>query len=171
MKRYDPPRRVVKTNSTMEPGTPRHEDSLAKRVSDFISGGLLWICCVGFLNPRGEGSAEYYTILDIEKHASHDEVKAAFRRKSLHYHPDKLRQRNETLTDDSCEAYRKIKVAYEVLSNPHRRHTYDTLGINGLMLEEVNLSIHRFFCSHLCRPSAHFLRPPLSARIRCCLRS
>jgi len=55
---------------------------------------------------------------------------------SLAYHPDKLRQRGEVLTEEQQQKFRDIKQAYEVLVDPERRKLYDALGINGLTLHE-----------------------------------
>jgi len=74
--------------------------------------------------------------MGLSKQATHSEIKSAFKRKSLQYHPDKLRQRGESLTEKNKEAFRKIKEAYEVLSSPKRRKVYDSLGVNGLLLKE-----------------------------------
>jgi len=93
-------------------------------------------CCAGFLNPNGEGSKEYYETLGISRHAKLSEIKKAYKKLSLSFHPDKLRQRGETLTEEMQEKFRKIKQAYEVLSDPERRKIYDSLGINGINLRE-----------------------------------
>ena len=86
------------------------------------------------LKPRRNKA--YYEVLGLDRGASPAEIKSAYRRESLHYHPDKLRQRGETLTDENADRFRSLKQAYEVLSNPDRRKIYDSLGINGLTLKE-----------------------------------
>ena len=93
-------------------------------------------CCQGFLNPNGNGSKEFYEALDVTKHSSLADVKKSYKKLSLRYHPDKLRQRGETMTEEKQEQFRQIKQAYEVLSDPERRKVYDRLGINGLTLRE-----------------------------------
>ena len=102
----------------------------------WFSDAIFACFCGGFLNPRGEGSRKFYEVLDVPKTATHDDIRVAYRAKSLQYHPDKLRQRGETLSESNTEEFRKIKRAYEVLSDPSRRKTYDTLGINGIELKE-----------------------------------
>ena len=59
------------------------------------------------------------------------------------FHPDKLAQRGETLTDEMREKFRKIKRAHEVLSDPERRKIYDSLGIHGIDLKEEPESFMR----------------------------
>ena len=60
---------------------------------------------------------DYYKILEIDKDASEGEIKKAYRRLSLIYHPDKQ-------TGDS-EKFKKINEAYQVLSSKEKRSMYD----------------------------------------------
>ncbi|MGA9530744.1 MAG: molecular chaperone DnaJ [Candidatus Babeliales bacterium] len=69
---------------------------------------------------------DYYSILGISKQASQDEIKAAYRKMALKYHPD----RNQD-PDKKTAAEKKFKEAaqaYEVLSNPDKRKNYDQMG-------------------------------------------
>ena len=65
---------------------------------------------------------DYYDILGVSKTASLDEIKKAYRKLALQYHPD----RNKTKEGE--EKFKGISKAYEVLSNPEKRQTYDQLG-------------------------------------------
>jgi len=72
----------------------------------------------------------YYSILNVRKEASKEEINAAFRQLSRLYHPDrhadpKQKKKAELLFD-------KSKKAHEVLCDPHRRAIYDTMGTKGL---------------------------------------
>jgi DnaJ-class molecular chaperone len=70
---------------------------------------------------------DYYEILGVERDASQAEVKRAFRRLARELHPD--------VNDHDPEAEEKFKAAaeaYEVLSDPERRRTYDAYGQEGL---------------------------------------
>lgn len=70
---------------------------------------------------------DYYEILGLSKSATNDELKKAYRRLALKYHPDK--------NPGDKEAERKFKEAanaYEVLSNPEKRKMYDLRGRAGL---------------------------------------
>jgi molecular chaperone DnaJ len=70
--------------------------------------------------------ADYYDTLGIGRDATQDEVKRAFRRLAMEYHPD----RNP---DPGAEArFKEINEAYEVLSDPEKRGTYDRYGHAGL---------------------------------------
>ena len=64
-----------------------------------------------------DDNINYYDVLEIDSKASADDIKKSFRRLSLIYHPDR---------DSGDETkFKNITTAYEVLSNPDKRRTYD----------------------------------------------
>ncbi len=68
---------------------------------------------------------DYYKILGVSKSASQDEIKKAFRKLALKYHPDK------NPGDKNAEAkFKEANEANEVLSDPEKRKRYDELGSN-----------------------------------------
>lgn len=71
---------------------------------------------------------DYYEVLGVEKNASAEEIKKAFRRLALKHHPD----RNPTDKKASEERFKEISEAYEVLSDPQRRSAYDQYGHAGV---------------------------------------
>lgn len=70
---------------------------------------------------------DYYEILGVARDASPDDVKRAFRKLALRYHPDK------NPGDKSAEAkFKEAAEAYDVLSNPEKRSAYDRFGHAGV---------------------------------------
>ena len=70
---------------------------------------------------------DYYEILEVQKNASADEIKKAYRKKAIQYHPDK------NPGDNSAEEkFKEAAEAYEVLSNDEKRRRYDQFGHQGL---------------------------------------
>jgi molecular chaperone DnaJ len=68
-------------------------------------------------------SKDYYNVLGINKGASDDEIKKAYRKKAMEFHPDK--------NPDNPQAETKFKEAaeaYDVLSNPEKKSNYDRFG-------------------------------------------
>lgn len=76
---------------------------------------------------------DYYKILGVSKSASQDEIKKAFRKKAIQYHPDK-NQDDEV----AAEKFKEINEANEVLSDPEKRNKYDTLGANWQQHQQAN---------------------------------
>lgn len=73
------------------------------------------------------GKRDYYEILGLSKGASESEIKKAYRKMAIQYHPDK--------NPDDAEAEKKFKEAaeaYEVLSDPQKRQRYDNYGHAGV---------------------------------------
>ncbi len=66
---------------------------------------------------------DYYKILGIDKNASQSEIKKAYRKKAIKYHPDKNPGDGEAETK-----FKEAAEAYEVLSNPDKRARYDQMG-------------------------------------------
>lgn len=69
---------------------------------------------------------DYYEILGISKDASEQDIKKAFRKLAMQYHPD----RNKA--PDAEAKFKEINEAYAVLSDPQKRSTYDRFGHEGL---------------------------------------
>ena len=65
---------------------------------------------------------DYYEILEVTRESTDDEIKRAYKKKVLKYHPDKNKD------DGAEEMFKKITSAYEVLSDKKRRRVYDLTG-------------------------------------------
>ena len=70
---------------------------------------------------------DYYEVLGVDQNVSADELKRAFRRLALQYHPD----RNPS-DESAAEHFKEVSEAYGVLSNPDKRRQYDRFGHAGL---------------------------------------
>jgi molecular chaperone DnaJ len=68
---------------------------------------------------------DYYEVLGVSKEASKDEIKDAYRKLAMQYHPD----RNKAA--DAEDKFKEISEAYAVLSDDQKRRQYDTLGHAG----------------------------------------
>lgn len=71
---------------------------------------------------------DYYEILGVPKSATADEIKKAYRRKAMKYHPD----RNKNDESEAESKFKETKEAYEVLKDDDKRSTYDQFGHDGL---------------------------------------
>ena len=70
---------------------------------------------------------DYYQVLSVPRNATEEEVKKAYRRLAMKYHPD--RNPNDR---EAEEKFKEAKEAYEVLTDPQKRSAYDQFGHAGL---------------------------------------
>src|SRR5690554_4428996 len=94
---------------------------------------------------------DYYEILGISKNATAAEIKKAYRKKAIQYHPDK------NPGDQEAEAmFKKAAEAYEILSDPNKRSRYDQYGhsafegggFGGMNMDDIFSQFGDIFGSH-----------------------
>lgn len=71
---------------------------------------------------------DYYKILNLSKGASDDEIKKAYRKLALKYHPDKNKE------PGAEEKFKEVAEAYEILSDPKKKEIFDKYGEDGLKM-------------------------------------
>ncbi|XP_075778863.1 dnaJ homolog subfamily B member 6 isoform X3 [Pelodiscus sinensis] len=71
---------------------------------------------------------DYYEVLGVHKHASPEDIKKAYRKLALKWHPDK----NPDNKEEAERRFKQVAEAYEVLSDAKKRDIYDRYGKEGL---------------------------------------
>uniref|UniRef100_A0A8D0BW49 J domain-containing protein n=1 Tax=Salvator merianae TaxID=96440 RepID=A0A8D0BW49_SALMN len=72
---------------------------------------------------------DYYQALDVPQTASSEDIKKAYRKNALKWHPDKNPENKEYAE----KKFKEITEAYEVLSDGYKRDLYDLYGTDGLI--------------------------------------
>ena len=70
---------------------------------------------------------DYYEVLGVDKNATPEELKKAYRKLALQYHPDRNPGDKE-----AEEKFKEAAEAYDVLSNPDKKARYDQFGMAGM---------------------------------------
>ena len=74
--------------------------------------------------------SDFYDILGVDKNASENEIKKAYRKLAIKWHPDRWADKSPEEQKHAEEMFKKISEANEVLSNPDKREKYDKFGDN-----------------------------------------
>ena len=83
---------------------------------------------------------DYYEVLGVKKDSSAQDIKKAYRKLAMKYHPDRNKGDKE-----AEEKFKKISEAYAVLSDPEKRKQYDTFGDSGFQQRYSQEDIFRGF--------------------------
>lgn len=78
-------------------------------------------------------SISYYQLLNVSKNASSEQIKKAYHKLALKYHPDK------NPTSDQQDKFKSISEAYQILSDPQKRQKYDRYLETGIDFEQYDL--------------------------------
>lgn len=73
---------------------------------------------------------DYYEVLGVDKNASDDEIKKAYRKLAVKYHPDRQSGKSEAEKKEAEENFKQCAEAYEILSDSQKRARYDQFGFN-----------------------------------------
>ena len=73
---------------------------------------------------------DYYEVLGVSKNATDEEIKKAYKKQAIKYHPDRNPGNKE-----AEEKFKEAAEAYEVLHDPNKRAQYDRFGFSGLNQE------------------------------------
>ncbi|KAL7065070.1 hypothetical protein AAHC03_04558 [Spirometra sp. Aus1] len=99
------------------------------------------------------GSSMYH-VLGVPKRAEEDDIKRAFRKAALRFHPDKNPD-----NPAAAEIFKDVNRAYQVLMDPVKRSIYDKYGSVGLSIAEQvgedNVQAYFMLTSKWCKPPAH----------------
>lgn len=74
---------------------------------------------------------DYYEVLGVSKNATDDELKKAYRKLAIKYHPDRQQGKTDDEKKDAEEKFKEAAEAYDVLSNKEKRERYDRFGFNA----------------------------------------
>ena len=90
---------------------------------------VMWCClllvfaCLVEQAQAGDANRDFYKILELKKNANDSEIKKAYRKLTLQYHPDK-----NPGDDEAKQKFHDVADAYEVLSDSDKRRKYDRCG-------------------------------------------
>ena len=71
---------------------------------------------------------DYYEVLGVDKGASEGDIKKAYRKAAMKYHPDKFANASDAEKKDAEEKFKEINEAYQILSDPQKKQQYDQFG-------------------------------------------
>lgn len=73
---------------------------------------------------------DHYKVLGLTRNANADEIKQAFRKLAVQFHPDKHSHSSKSVRDNATLNFKRISQAYQILSDHRKRAHYDTISSN-----------------------------------------
>ncbi|KAF8924328.1 hypothetical protein BGZ58_001919 [Dissophora ornata] len=101
-------------------------------------------------------TADLYRTLGVSKTSTHEEIRRAYRRLVLLYHPDRA---NAAEVPDFETKFREINAAYDVLRDPQTRSVYDNYGKIGVKIVKTNLGSKLALFANMCRAVFGMIAP------------
>ncbi|XP_071374351.1 dnaJ homolog subfamily B member 9 [Centroberyx affinis] len=95
---------------------------------------VVLLCLSGAQTDSSEMSRNYYDTLNVQRTATDRQIKKAFHKLAIKYHPDKNK------STDAEKTFREIAEAYGVLSNKEKRRQYDQLGHEAFLQNESDFN-------------------------------
>uniref|UniRef100_A0A3Q2YSL0 DnaJ heat shock protein family (Hsp40) member B2 n=1 Tax=Hippocampus comes TaxID=109280 RepID=A0A3Q2YSL0_HIPCM len=105
---------------------------------------------------------DYYNILGVSKTATQDDIKKAYRKLALKWHPDK----NPDNKEEAEKRFKEVAEAYEVLSDQSKRDAYDRYGSDGMRYSGIEKSHFFHFFRIFCDPPHVFYFPGFAFTFR-----
>lgn len=85
-------------------------------------------------------SKDLYKVLGLQRGASDDEIKKAYRKLALQFHPDKQQGKSDGEKKEAEDRFKEINEAYSVLSDPRKKREYDQFGSVGINMDGDSFS-------------------------------
>lgn len=79
-----------------------------------------------------EQKRDYYEVLGVAKNATEQEIKAAYKKMAIKYHPDRQGDKSEAEKKEAEAKFKEAAEAYDVLHDPQKRQRYDQFGFAGV---------------------------------------
>lgn len=86
--------------------------------------------------PSSPECVDYYSVLGVSSDSNEEEIRRAYKRLALRYHPDK------NPDADAEDKFKQIAQAYDVLTDPEKRSIYDQQGENKVQAQTYLICIH-----------------------------
>ena len=68
----------------------------------------------------------HYEVLDIDRKSDEDEIRKAYKKQALKYHPDRNRNKSEAEQEQTSKKFKEVAEAYGCLSDPKKKQMYDS---------------------------------------------